>query len=60
MQTDDIAREIAATASRLGIPLDEAWLPAIRDHVIAIRAASDLVDGFPLPDETDMAPVFEA
>ncbi len=60
MDHGDIDRELALNADRLGIPLPEAWRPAVRDHLLAIRKAIDILDGFPLPDEIDPAPVFEA
>ena len=59
-EPDDIDREVAMTAARLGIQLPQTWLPGVREHLLAIRKASDLVDSFPLPDEAEPAPVFEA
>lgn len=54
---DDI---IEASAAALAIPIDPAWLPAIRMNLeVAIRLAQAF-DKFPLPDEAEPAPVFEA
>jgi Protein of unknown function (DUF4089) len=60
MDTDELDRELTLVAGRLGIVLLESWRPAVREYVIAIRKASDLVESFPLSDEADPAPVFEA
>ena len=49
-----------AAAAVLGIPLDPLWHDAVRFHLdLSLRAAA-LVAGFPLPDDTDPAPVFTA
>lgn len=51
---------IAAAAGLLAIPLDPAWVGAIAGNLGVLRAAADLVGGFPLPDEAEPAPVYEA
>ena len=38
----------------------DPWLPAVRSHLEVTLRHGALVVGFPLPDETDPAPVFEA
>ena len=51
---------IKAAAAALGIPLEEAWMPAIRANLaVSLRLASSVSD-FELPDESEPAPVFEA
>ena len=51
---------IAAGARALGLKIDKTWLPAVRGHLKVTLRHGTLVAGFPLPDETDPAPVFEA
>jgi len=60
METDAIDRELLLAAERLGIPLPADWLPSVREYFITIRKAADFVESFPLPDEAEPAPVFEA
>ena len=55
--TDDF---IEAAANALGIPLDPAWKPAIRGNLEVSRKLARLVDEFPLPDDTEPAPVYKA
>jgi 1-carboxybiuret hydrolase subunit AtzG-like protein len=55
--TDDF---IDAAANSLGLPLDPAWKPAIRENLeVAFRLAR-LVEDFPLSDEAEPAPVYKA
>ena len=59
---DDAALDgwIMASAQVLKLPLDPAWLPAVRQNVeVTFRLAAQ-VDEFPLPDDAEPAPVFEA
>ncbi len=51
---------ITSSAAMLGVPLDPAWLPSIRANVEVTFRLAKLVDDFPLPDEAEPAPVFEA
>ncbi len=51
---------IAAGARALELKIDKAWLPAVRSHLEVTLRHGALVASFPLPDETDPAPVFEA
>ncbi|MBX9845935.1 MAG: DUF4089 domain-containing protein [Xanthobacteraceae bacterium] len=51
---------IVAGASALELKIDKAWLPAVRSHLEVTLRHGTLVAGFPLPDETEPAPVFEA
>ena len=52
--------DLTAAAAVLGIPLDPLWLDAVRFHLdLSLRAAA-LAAEFPLPDDTDPAPVFTA
>ena len=61
-EIDDQALDayIRAAATALGIPLEDAWMPAIRANLVAsLRIANSFAD-FELPDESEPAPVFEA
>lgn len=51
---------ITASAALLGLPIESAWLPSIRANVEVTFKLGKLVDDFPLPDEAEPAPVFEA
>lgn len=49
-----------AVAGLLGLTIDPAWREPVLANLRVLRAASALVEGFPLPDEAEAAPVFEA
>jgi hypothetical protein len=51
---------ITAAAGTLGLPLDAAWMPAIKANVTTTLRLAAQVEQFPLPDEAEPAPVFEA
>lgn len=51
---------IEASANALGVPLDPAWKLAIRDNLAVTLKLARLVDEFPLPDDTEPAPVYKA
>ena len=51
---------VAAGASALELGIDKTWLPAVRSHLEVTLRHGALVASFPLPDEIDPAPVFEA
>ena len=51
---------IAAAARVLDLPIDPAWQPTVRANLeLTLRLAAAVAE-FPLPDEADAAPVFEA
>lgn len=58
--TEDLDTIIEAGCALLRIPVDPAWLPAIRQNLDVTLRLAATVDAFPLPDETDPAPVFRA
>lgn len=60
--TDDKTLDafIVAGAKAMGIPLEPAWMPAIRANLGVTLAHGATVGGFPLPDEAEPAPVFRA
>jgi lipopolysaccharide biosynthesis protein len=51
---------ITSSAAILKLPIESAWLPAIRANVEVTFRLAKLVDEFPLPDEAEPAPVYEA
>jgi hypothetical protein len=59
-QPSSLDEFIAAGARALELKIDKAWLPAVRSHLEVTLRHGALVVSFPLPDETDPAPVFEA
>lgn len=56
----DLAAYATAAAPVLGLSLDPAWIEPVVANLRVLRAAADLVAAFPLPDEAEAAPVFEA
>ena len=51
---------IDAVGTALGLPLEDAWRPAIRANLEVSLRLARLVDEFALPDETEPASVFTA
>ncbi|MCJ2053661.1 DUF4089 domain-containing protein [Methylobacterium sp. J-070] len=50
----------AAASALLDLHLDPTWMPAITANLRVLAAAAELVSGFPLPDDLEAAPRFEA
>lgn len=57
---DERATYIAAASLLLGLPVDPAWTASVSDNLAVLTAAAARVAAFPLPDEAEPAPVFEA
>ncbi len=51
---------IDAVGRALGLPIEDAWRPAIRANLAVSLKMAKLVDEFSLPDETEPASVFTA
>ncbi|HJU32614.1 MAG TPA: DUF4089 domain-containing protein [Hyphomicrobiaceae bacterium] len=51
---------IDASAEALALPIAAEWKPAIKASLEATLLQAALVAEFPLPDEAEPAPVFEA
>ena len=49
-----------AAAGLLGLTVEPAWREPVLANLRVLQAAAALVEGFPLPDEAEPAPVFEA
>lgn len=47
-----------AAARYLDLPVEEAYRPGIRAHLVAARVMADLVLQFELEDEAEPAPVY--
>ncbi|MHC2255842.1 DUF4089 domain-containing protein [Bradyrhizobium embrapense] len=55
---DQLDDYMSAVANAMGLPLEDAWRPAVRANLeVALRLAR-LVDDFPLPDELASAAVY--
>ena len=51
---------ITAATRMLDLPIDPAWQPSVRANLELTLRLAAVVAEFPLPDEADAAPVFEA
>ena len=60
MSADNLNSLIAASVHALDLPVDPAWHPAIRFNLEVTFRLVALVAGFPLPDDAEPAPVFQA
>ena len=57
---DAIDGLVAASAQTLGLNIEPAWYGGVKFNLQLIMRMGALVDEFPLPDETEPAPVFHA
>ena len=60
MTTDPLDDYIDAVSKALGLPIAEAWKPAVRANLEVSLKLAALVDEFTLSDETEPASVFRA
>ncbi|SDM44332.1 Protein of unknown function [Methylobacterium phyllostachyos] len=51
---------VAAARPLLGLEIDDAWTASICANLRVLAAAAALITSFPLPDESEAAPRFEA
>lgn len=51
---------VAAGAKALALPIDPVWREGVAFNLRLILSHATQVDEFPLPDETEPAPVFRA
>lgn len=56
----DVKTHVAHMEKVMGLTIEDAWRPAVEGHFEATRQAAELVLSFPLDDEEEAAPVFEA
>ena len=59
-KADAIDALIAASAQALALPIEPAWRDAVRFHLQLILSHAARVEEFPLPDDSEPAPVFHA
>jgi Protein of unknown function (DUF4089) len=57
---DAVDALITASAEALKLPIDPAWHAGVKLNLQLILRLGALVDEFPLPDNTEPAPVFRA
>jgi Protein of unknown function (DUF4089) len=57
---DSLDAYIDAVSNALGLPVEDAWKPAVRANLEVSLKLARLVDEFALPDETEPASVFTA
>jgi 1-carboxybiuret hydrolase subunit AtzG-like protein len=60
MPTDPLDDYIDAAAKALGLPVEDAWRPAVRANLEVSLRLARMVDEFALPDEAEPASVFTA
>jgi len=60
MAADPLDDFIDAAANALGLPIEDAWRPAVRANLEVSLRLARLVDEFPLPDEAEPASVYTA
>ena len=60
MPLDPLDDYIDAVAKALGLPVENAWRPAVRANLEVSLRLARLVDEFALPDEAEPASVFTA
>ena len=51
---------VSAAADALGLTLEPAWCAATKSNLQLILRHAALVEAFPLPDDTEPAPIFHA
>jgi Protein of unknown function (DUF4089) len=57
---DPLDAFIDAAARTLGLVVEPSWRPAVKLNLALIYRQAALVTDFPLPDDTEPAPVFTA
>ena len=60
MSEGNLDKLIDASAEALALPIAPEWKAAIRANLEVTLHSAALVSEFPLPDEAEPAPVFEA
>jgi hypothetical protein len=57
---DPLDAYITGAAHALDLTIERSWMPAVRANLKVTLTLGAVVDEFPLPDETEPAPVFKA
>ena len=55
----DLDPFIDAAAGVLGLEIEPAWKPGVRDNLAAGLSLAALVTSFPLPDDAEPAPLYD-
>jgi Protein of unknown function (DUF4089) len=58
--SDSLDDYIDAVSKALGLPVEDAWRPAVKANLEVSLRLARLVDEFALPDESEPASVFAA
>lgn len=58
--SDPLDDYITSAARVLDLPIEPAWMPAIKANLAVTLKLGALVEEFDLPDEAEPAPVFRA
>lgn len=58
--SDPLDAHIDVVAKALSLPVEAAWMPAVKANLEVTLRLARLVDEFALPDETEPASVFAA
>jgi hypothetical protein len=59
-ESDTIEALLISSAQALGLPIEPSWLGGVKFNLQLILRLAATVDEFPLPDDTEPAPVFHA
>jgi hypothetical protein len=60
MAADPLDDYVDAVSKALGLPVQDAWRPAVKANLEVSLRLARLVDEFALPDETESASVYSA
>jgi hypothetical protein len=60
LPSDPLDNYIDAVSKALGLPVEDAWKPAVKANLEVSLRLARLVDEFALPDATEPASVFAA
>jgi len=56
----DAKAHVAHMEKMIGLTIEDDWRPVVEAHIAATQKAAELVLSFPLEDDVEAAPVFEA
>jgi len=56
----DAKSHVAHMEKVMGLTIEDDWRPVVEAHIAATQKAAGLVLSFPMEDDVEAAPVFEA
>jgi hypothetical protein len=56
----DVKSHVAHMEKVMGLTIEDEWRPVVEAHIAATQKAAELVLSFPLGEDIEAAPVFEA